>query len=109
MAKAMMAVFADRCSRGHTTTYCPSMRGDVKDNPVLLAGVMTSAPARLPIHHVVHIERNSDQSAYPAKLRLPTPKVALVMVLGIKQISANLATPAGVSNVLRPSDQRLMK
>jgi hypothetical protein len=22
-AKAMMAVFADRCSRGHTTTYCP--------------------------------------------------------------------------------------
>jgi len=26
MAKAMMAVFADRCSRGHTTTYCLSMR-----------------------------------------------------------------------------------
>jgi hypothetical protein len=26
MAKAMMAVFADRCWRGHTTTYCLSMR-----------------------------------------------------------------------------------
>ena len=74
-----------------------------------IAGVMTSAPARSPIHHVVHIDRNSDQSAYPAKLKLPTPKVALMMVLGMKQISTNLARPAGVSNVLRPSDHRLMK
>jgi len=26
MAKATMAIFADRCSRGHTTTDRPSMR-----------------------------------------------------------------------------------
>jgi hypothetical protein len=70
---------------------------------------MTSAPARSPIHHVVHIDLTSDQSAYPAKLKLPTPTVALMTVLGTKQITANLATPAGVSNVLRPSDHRLIK
>jgi hypothetical protein len=50
-----------------------------------IAGVMTSAPARSPIHHVVHIDLTSDQSAYPAKFKLPTPTVALMTVLGTKQ------------------------
>src|SRR5262249_3138106 len=41
-------------------------------------------------------------------LRLPTPKVALMIVLGMKQIRANRATPPGVSNVFRPLDHRLI-
>src|ERR1700716_3023541 len=71
-----------------------------------ITGEITSAPARSPIHHVSHIEKNLDHSANPAKLKLPTPNVALIIV-GTKLRSANLATPAGVSKVLRPSDQRM--
>jgi hypothetical protein len=69
---------------------------------------MTSAPAKSPIHHVAHIDGNSAQSAYSAKLKLPTPKVALIMVAR-RQISVNLATRAGVSNVLRPPDHRFSR
>jgi hypothetical protein len=69
---------------------------------------MTSAPAKSPIHHVAHIDGNSAQSAYSARLKLPTPKVALIMVAK-RQISANEATPAGVWNVLRPPDHRFSR
>jgi hypothetical protein len=74
-----------------------------------MTGVITSAPAKSPSHHVIHIDARLDDSAYPARLRLPTPMVALVIVLGPKLIKVNLATPIGVSKVFRPLDHRLIR
>src|ERR1700694_886478 len=74
-----------------------------------ITGVTTSAPAKSPSHQVIHIGARLGVSAYPARLRLPTPIVALVIVLGPRLIKVNLATFIGVSNVFRPSDHRLIR
>src|SRR5205085_3524257 len=70
----------------------------------IMTGVMTSAPARSPSHQVSQMEPKFDHSAKPARARLSTPTVALISV-GIKLRIANRATPAGLANVPRPSDQ----
>src|SRR5215216_277511 len=49
-----------------------------------IAGATTNAPARSPIHHVSHIEKNFDQTANPTRVKLKTPTVALTMVVGAK-------------------------
>src|SRR5215470_10993805 len=41
--------------------------------------------------------------------RLPTPTVALIGAAASRLINANRVTPAGVSNVARPSDQRFVR
>src|SRR5919201_1483164 len=74
-----------------------------------MTGVITSAPAKSPSHHVIHIDAKLDDSAYPVRPRLPTPMVALVIVLGPKLIKVNLATPIGVLKVFLPSDHRLIR
>src|SRR5712691_3927090 len=99
-ANAVAIIIAERNS--------PSRSSDGGGLHNTITGVTTSAPAKSPSHHVIHIGAKFDKSAYPARLRPPTPIVALVIVLGPKPIKVNLATPIGVSNVFRPSDHRLI-
>src|ERR1700674_1200626 len=86
----------------------PSRSGDGGTLHNTITGVTTSAPAKSPSHHVIHIGARSEVSAYPARLRPPTPIVALVIVLGPRLIKVNLAMLIGMSNVFRPSDHRLI-
>src|SRR5260370_5443479 len=99
-ASAVARIIAERSS------WSRASDGGALHNTI--AGVTTSAPARSPSHQVIHTGAKFDRSAYPARLRLPTPIVALVIVLGPKPIKVNLSTSIGVSNVLRPSDHRLI-
>ena len=48
-------------------------------------------------------------STYPARPKPPTPTLAPMSALGPTLTNANLAIPAGVSKVLRPWDQRLIR
>jgi hypothetical protein len=72
-------------------------------------GATTNPLATSPSHQVSQIGAKFSQSAWPAKVRLPTPTVALTMAPGASATSANLATPIVVSNVRRPSDHRPMR
>src|SRR5262245_22571510 len=69
-------------------------------------GATTSAPAKSPSHQVIQVIARG-VGASPEKIRLPTPTVALMVVLAT-QTNANLATPVVVANVSRPSHQRLI-
>ena len=73
-----------------------------------MTGVMTSAPATSPSHHVVHMEPNLAGGAYPAAVKLLTPIVADTDA-HTRLIRVNRVMPPGVSNVRGPSDQRLIK
>ena len=73
-----------------------------------MTGVMTSAPTASRNHHVAQGAAAFAQSTDPVRPRLPTPMVAPIIALSPRLTSANLATPAGVSKVLRPSDQTLI-
>ena len=73
-----------------------------------MTGVTTSAPARSPSHQVSQIGATFATSAKPARRSVSTPMLAL-MAVGRKLMSANRATPAGVSKVAQPSDQRLIR
>src|SRR5262245_46966251 len=70
------------------------------------AGVMTSAPARSPSHHVSQIGPKFDHSARPADATLATPMVGL-KVVATTLMSAKRTTPTGVAKVSQPPDQRL--
>ena len=70
--------------------------------------MITSAPARSPNHHVIQVDARWSP-AYPAKPKLPTPMVALKGAAAARLINAKRAIPPGVSKVLRPPDQRLIK
>src|SRR5262245_1092945 len=72
-------------------------------------GVTTSALVTLPSHQVNQIAAKFAHSASPARIRLPTPMVALSIVPGTSAISANFATPLGVSKVRCPSDHRVVR
>jgi hypothetical protein len=71
-----------------------------------IKGATTSAPAKSPSHQVIQVIAKA-MGASPEKFRLPTPTVALMLVLAT-QTNANLATPVVVANVSRPSHQRLI-
>src|SRR5262245_14746546 len=70
------------------------------------AGVMTSAPARSPSHHVSQIGPKFDHSAKPADARLATPMVGLI-VAARRLMSAKRTTLPGLAKVSQPLDQRL--
>ncbi len=72
-------------------------------------GAKTSAPAASRSHHMAHTAMASAQSTCPARHKLPTPAAAPTIVLGTRLTRANFATPVGVSNVLRPCDQTLIR
>jgi hypothetical protein len=73
-----------------------------------MTGVMTNAPTASRNHHMAHGAAAFAQSTDPVRPRPPTPMVAPIIALSPRLTSANLATPAGVSKVLRPSDQTLI-
>jgi hypothetical protein len=74
-----------------------------------MTGVTTSAPATLPSHQVKAMAGKRTSSADPARMRLPTPSVALISVPGARHSSTNRATPLGLSKVLLPSDHIIMR
>src|SRR5262249_31162691 len=69
-------------------------------------GVMTSAPARSPSHHVSQIAPKFDHWAKPANAKLTTPMVGL-NVVARRLMSVNGTTWSGLTKVSRPPDQRL--
>ena len=73
-----------------------------------ITGVISSAPARSPSHQVSQTEPTLAGSARPPAARLVTPMVAHSAV-GMNDSSAKRATPAGVSKVAWPPDQRLIR
>ena len=73
-----------------------------------ITGVTSKAPARSPSHQVSQTEPSAARSARPPTARLVTPMVAHSAV-GRKDSSAKRATPAGLSKVALPSDQRLIR
>src|SRR5262245_47143642 len=90
-----------------------AISGGARDAGSLLAhstttGATTTAPVRSPSHHVGQIELKLLNSAWPASVRLLTPIVALTTVAA-RLISANLATPIGVSKTCSPSAQCLTR
>jgi hypothetical protein len=74
----------------------------------IIAGAMTRAPAASPNHHVMKIGTMRPGSAYPARVRLPTPTSAAIGVAHNRPINAKRVTPLAVSNVAVPPDQRLI-
>ena len=73
-----------------------------------ITGVTTSAPATFPSHQVNTMAGNCPSSADRASTRLPTPRIALIIVPGARQSRANFATALGVSNVRARPDQIVM-
>ena len=71
------------------------------------AGVTTSAPPKSPSHHVGHTVPKLAVVVCPKTHNDPTPMVALIGVATSKLITANRATPAGLSKVAAPSDHRV--
>src|SRR5262245_6217898 len=74
-----------------------------------MAGVMTSAPATSPSHHMNHVAPTFATAEYPAKLKLLMPTVAPIIVPGPRPSNTNFASPVGVSKVLRPPVQMLAR
>src|SRR5438445_10108753 len=59
------------------------------------SGVITSAPATSPSHHVSQIDPYAAHAAYPARASVVTPTVALIVVLARPASTANRNTSAG--------------
>jgi hypothetical protein len=72
-------------------------------------GVMMRAPVASPSHHVSHRVLRSLQAAYPARVRLLTPIVALTVVLSTATMTVNLSTPSASQKALRPPAKRLTR
>ena len=107
--KAMTPTIAAATSAAADAKTLLSLKG--RTSPIAhstTTGATTSAPAASRSHHVVHAPTTSFHSRYPATDKPPTPAVALIIVVA-RTTNANFATPAGVSNVLRPPDQTLSR
>ena len=73
-----------------------------------MTGATTSTPAASRSHHVLHVAMTSADSRYPPKTKPATPAVALIIVAP-STTRANFVTPVGVSKVLRPCAQMLIR
>ena len=73
-----------------------------------MTGATTSTPAASRSHHVLHVAMTSAGSRYPPKAKPATPAVAPIIVAP-STTRANFVTPVGVSKVLRPCAQILIR
>src|SRR6476646_3730438 len=71
-------------------------------------GAMTKVPAASASHQVNQVTTASEKPGVLARMNPARAMVELIIVVGAKEMIANFATPAGVPNVRRPFDQRLI-
>src|SRR6516225_11796961 len=71
-------------------------------------GAMTIVPAASASHQVTQVTTESEEVSLFAKMNPARAMAELITAVGAKEMIANFAMPAGVSNVLRPFDQRLI-
>src|SRR5215472_6693904 len=71
-------------------------------------GAMTIVPAASASHQVTQVTPESEELSLFAKMNPARAIVELISAVGAKEMIANFAVPAGVSNVWRPFDQRLI-
>src|SRR3954447_5551144 len=71
-----------------------------------MTGAMIKMPAASASHQVAQVTTEPAKPALSPTLKAPRATIELIIAVGTKEMRANFAMRAGVSNVLRPFDQR---
>src|SRR3954453_19173885 len=71
-------------------------------------GAMTKVPAASASHQVTQVTTKSEKTGSLARMNPATAMVELIIVVGAKEMIANLAIQEGLANVWGPLDQRLI-
>src|SRR5215203_3463416 len=71
-----------------------------------MTGAMTKEAAASASHQVAPVPTEPAKPLFSPRMKAPIATAELIIAVGTKEMSANFAMPAGVSNVLRPFDQR---
>ncbi len=79
------------------------------ENQSTSAGATTTAPAKSPIHQVIHTAANDDQLTKPPTASAQTPMVALIGALMTPRIARKAPIPHGVLKARTPSTHRFSR